>query len=147
MRRMAWNALQVVLAHRLGFDVRALAGQPARRRVHPLAPLLEHQRNRVLGEPVDLQLRVPGTQFGGDSEVAAHMAKPNQQADVDREVPAVPGPRPGSRCRNAVAHRFGEIPDQQVHLDRVTQRRGVPAAVRMIAVCPPVQRASARPVS
>jgi hypothetical protein len=28
-----------------------------------------------------------------------------------------------------VAHGFGEVPDEQVHLDRVTQRRGVPAAV------------------
>jgi hypothetical protein len=82
IRRAAWNTfragglehVQVVLA-RLGLDVRALAGQPARRRVHPLAPLLEHLRHRVLSEPVDLQVRVPGPQFARDGQVPAHVTQ------------------------------------------------------------------------
>jgi hypothetical protein len=37
--------------------------------VHPLALLLEHLGHRMLSEPVDLKVRVPGPKFTGDGQV------------------------------------------------------------------------------
>ena len=66
----------------------------------PLAPLLEHPRHRMLSEPVDLQIRLPGPQFIGDGQVPAHMPEPDRRADEQRPLTAVPapGPAPALRC-------------------------------------------------
>jgi len=50
--------------------------------VDPLAPLLEHLRDPMLGEPVDLQSRLPGPQFIGDGQVPAYVPEPDRRADV-----------------------------------------------------------------
>ncbi len=108
----------------------ALADQPARRRVHPLALLREHPRHRVLSEPVDLKARVPGPQLGGDGQVAPDVAEPDRRADVQRPFAAVPAPGPGlPRRRPWAAQRRGEVADQQVGPDRIAHRRAMPAAV------------------
>ena len=56
MRRMAWKAMEIVLA---GFqlDVPRLAGQPRAERMDALAAGFEQARHRVLRQPVDLQVR------------------------------------------------------------------------------------------
>ena len=55
MRRIAWNAVQVVLG-RLGLDVHRLVGEEGARRVDPLPLGLEHVADRMLRQPVDLQV-------------------------------------------------------------------------------------------
>jgi hypothetical protein len=52
----------------------------------PFAPLLEHLGHRMLSEPVDLQVRVPGPQFVGDGQVTADVAEPDRRPDVQRPL-------------------------------------------------------------
>jgi hypothetical protein len=63
------EGVQVVLAGLL-LDVRGLAGQPGRGRVHPLAVVGQHPGDRVLGQPVHLDAGVQLPQLGRDRDVA-----------------------------------------------------------------------------
>ena len=74
MRRIAWKAL------RSCSDDSAVMCADSRRqlgaqRMDPLAVRLEHGRDRVLGEPVDLEVRVQLPELGGDRDVALGMAE------------------------------------------------------------------------
>jgi hypothetical protein len=60
--------VQVVLS-RVVLHVGRLGGQPLRRRVDPLPRRPEHLGDRVLREPVDLQVRTQFAQLGGDGQV------------------------------------------------------------------------------
>jgi hypothetical protein len=60
--------VQVVLT-RLGFHVCGLARQPSGRRVHPLTASGEHSGDGVLGQPLDLEVRVQPTQLLRDGDV------------------------------------------------------------------------------
>jgi hypothetical protein len=75
------EALQAVLGG-LRFDVGRLVGQVPAGRMDALALRFQHARNRVLGEPVDLELWVQRPQLAGDRDVAAGMAEADRRADV-----------------------------------------------------------------
>ena len=68
-----------LVAGRLGPDVRALAGQGCARRMDPLAVRLEHLGDRVLGEPVDLEIRTDPAELGGDRDVTARVSETDRR--------------------------------------------------------------------
>ena len=59
------EGIEVVLG-RLGGDVRRFRGELGAQRVDPLAVRLEHVRDRALGEPVDLEIRMELAELVGD---------------------------------------------------------------------------------
>ncbi len=75
-------------------------------------PGREHRRDRVLGEPVDLEVGVQPAQLGGDRQVAAHVPEPDRRGDVQsapaaRAARAASGrPRPGVLAGSRAAARF-----------------------------------------
>ena len=83
IRRNAWKHVQVVLV-RLGLDVARLAGELRAGGVDPLAARLEHLGDRVLREPVDLEVGVQLAQLVGDRDVAPRVAEPDRRGDVER---------------------------------------------------------------
>ena len=85
-------------------------GELGAQRVDPLAARLEHRRDRVLGEPVDLEVRVELAQLVGDRDVAL----------------GVPEPDRATRCRGRAACAASER--VQVVVDAVM--RAPPAATR-----------------
>ena len=88
------EGVQVVLG-RLGLDVPRLVREFGTRRVDPLAVGLEHLRDRVLGEPIDLEVGVQPPQFVGDRDVALRVAQADRRGDVQRPPPAGAGAGPG----------------------------------------------------
>ena len=76
-RAQRLERVQVVLTG-LGLDVRRLARQQPRRRVHALAACGEHVGDRVLREPGDLQVRMQRPELVGDRQVAADVAEPDR---------------------------------------------------------------------
>jgi len=83
--------VQVVLTG-LRRDVRTLVRQVSRRRVHALTPLGEQLGDRVLGQPVDLQVRLQHAQLVGDRDIAPDVAQPDRRGDIQRA--AAPTQRP-----------------------------------------------------
>jgi hypothetical protein len=124
IRRTALEGVQVVLA-RLGLDVLGLADQEARGRVDALAVLGEQPDHRVLGQPVDLHIGVPDPQLVGDGQVAAGVPEPDGRRDEQRAAAAPAPAGPGGPAR-PMGQRLDEVVDQQVGLDRLAHRRGVP---------------------
>ncbi len=121
--------VEVVLG-RLGGDVRGLGGELGAHRVDPLAVGLEDRGDRMLGEPVDLEVGVELPQLAGDRHVALRMTEPDRGRDVQRASSsgAARSSRSSWARRSAqvvvaavtaslpkTAH---EVADQQVHQDR-----------------------------
>ena len=102
------EGVQVVLG-RLGLDVPGLAGQVRAGRVDALAALFQHPGDRMLGEPVDLQVGVQLAQLVRDRRVALGVAEADRRGDVERALAARParapsaGERPGGRRTRAAA--------------------------------------------
>ena len=96
--------VQVVLAG-LVLDVAGLVGQPARRRVHPLAGVLEHRGDRVLREPVDLEVGMQLAQLLDDRDVAAGVAEADGRREVQR--PLAPAGRGAPRGTHGPAGSVG----------------------------------------
>ena len=94
--------VELVLA-RLGIDVRRLGGELGAGRVDALAARLEHRRDRVLREPLDLEPGVQPAQLVGDGDVAPDVAESDRRADEERAArlarPRTPAPR--AACRRA----------------------------------------------
>ena len=129
IRRIAWNACRSCSPHSLSMW-RGLVGQPARRRVHPLAGVVERPGDRVLGQPVDLQVRVQLAQLVGDRHVAARVAEPDRRGQVER--PRGGRARPASQVaagRSAGAIRSTNSADQPVDQHRVARLVPVAAAL------------------
>ena len=122
------EAVQVVLG-RLRLDVAGLVGQVGAGRVDALALALEHPGDRVLGEPVDLQVRLQPAQLAGDRDVALRVAEPDRRGDVERARAAV-GPVDGRVARRALPPEgvLGEVAQRQVDLDRLARVREVAGA-------------------
>ena len=95
------------MAARLRRDVARLVGEPLARRVDPLAVLLEDGGHRVLGEPVDLEVRVELAQLGRDRNVALGVAEADRRGDVERPPPARQGP--WSRSSSSILRRAGRL--------------------------------------
>jgi hypothetical protein len=112
------EAVEVVLG-RLALDVARLVGQERTGGMDPLAVRLEDLRHRVLGQPVDLEVRVQLAQLVGDGDVALRVAQPDGGGDEEGALPARPPSHPPLRrgCRRV--DRVDEPLQQQVHLDRV----------------------------
>ncbi len=83
MRRMAWKAVEIVLA-RLQLDVPRLAGEPRAERMDALAVGLEQARHRVLRQPVDLQVGMQLAQFARDGDVAAAVPEADGGGEIER---------------------------------------------------------------
>jgi hypothetical protein len=79
------EAVQVVLA-RLGSHVRRLVGQPGTGRMDPFALRLEHARDRVLGQPVDLELRTEALEFLHHRHVPPSVPEPDRRREVQRPL-------------------------------------------------------------
>jgi hypothetical protein len=115
--------VQVVLG-RLGLDVPGLVREVRARRVDPLTTRLEHRRDGVLREPVELEIRVQLHQLVGDRHVALGMP----EADRRRDEQGPLGPRPAADPP-ARAAGSDEVAQQEIHLDRVAGLRDVAGAL------------------
>ena len=126
-RRSPWNACRSCSPATLS-QWAGLAGQPGRGRMHPLAAPVQHRGDRVLGQPVDLQVRAQPAQLVGDGQVAPGVAEPDRRGEEQRP----PGPvqrsgPPSRRLPDAASGRVpttGEVADPAVDRDR----RAGPAA-------------------
>ena len=81
------EAVQVVTARFRGHVCR-FTRQPPARRVDTLALRFQHSRDRVLGQPVDLEVGASRGQLLGDGDVAPGVAEPDRRREVQRS----PGP-------------------------------------------------------
>ena len=77
------------------------------RRVDPLAARLEHRGDRVLREPVDLEVGMQLAQLVGDRDVALRVAEADRRGDVERALAArlcrAPSARPAAAARRSRA--------------------------------------------
>ena len=94
------EAVQVVLGG-LALDVARLVGEEGARRMDPLAARLEHGCDRMLREPVDLEVGMELAQLVGDRGVALGVAEPDRRRDVERALAAGPAAHPAARRRRA----------------------------------------------
>ena len=94
------EAVQVVL-RRLALDVLRLVGEEGAGRVDPLAARLEHRRDRVLRQPVDLEVGMELAQLVRDRRVALCVAEPDRGGDVERAPAAGLAAHPAPRRRRA----------------------------------------------
>ncbi len=120
------EGVEVVLG-RLVLDVGRLVGQPLRCRVDSLAAIFEDLGDRVLGEPVDLQVGVELPQLGGDGNVAQGMAESDRRGDVQRLLRSAGCTHPGARLRSWVDH-VDELLDQLVDDDGIAKVWAMAAA-------------------
>ena len=98
------EAVQPVLAA-LGLDVCRLARQPCTGGMHRLARVFEHPGDRVLGQPIDLEVGMESSQLIGDCEVATGVAQADGGRDVERPLRSIPSTRPRPRGRRCLASR------------------------------------------
>ncbi len=108
------EAVQIVLG-RLALDVARLVCKEAAGRMDSLAARLEHRRDGVLSEPVDLEVRMELSQLVGDRRVTLRVAEPDRRRDEQRTLAARPAANPALRRRR----RLDEVAQEQVDLDRV----------------------------
>ena len=142
IRRIAWKQCRSCSADSLSmwldsFARSALAGMDA------LAARLQHRRDRMLGEPVDLEVGMELAQLVGDRGVALGVAEPDRRGDVERALAARLAAHPAARRRR----RLHEVAQQQVDLDRVARVRDVarrPRASRARRRSPPRARRRGR---
>ena len=93
-----------------------------------LALGLQDPGDRVLGQPVDLELGVQGAELVGDGQVAAGVAQADRGGDVQRPGRPPQGPGPAPRLGPRV-EPVDEVPQQAVDQDRVADVGGVPATL------------------
>ena len=110
--------VELVLA-RLGGDVARLVGQLRARRVDVLAAGLEDARDRVLREPVDLQVGVQRAQLARDGDVAPGVAEADGRGDEQRAPAAARSRGARARRRRAAVGARGEVVQQLVEAHRV----------------------------
>ena len=130
IRRQAWKTLQLVLARtrpRCG-ATRSRAGA---RRVDPLAAGLEHARDRVLREPVDLELRLERPQLARDRDVAPRVAEPDRRRDEQRALARRTARAPAARRRARRRTRARRSRAHQVEPHRVRRVGAVPDALQL----------------
>ena len=89
------EAVQVVLG-RLGLDVGGLVGQQRAGGVDALALGLQHARDRVLRQPVDLEVGVQRAQLLRDRDVAPRVAEADGGGDEQRALAAAAPAGPGA---------------------------------------------------
>ena len=124
IRRHAWKQCRSCSADSDSMWLR-LVRELGARRVDPLAARLEHGGDRMLREPVDLEVRVQLAQLVGDRDVAPRVAEPDRRRDVERALAARPAARHACRRRR----RRDEVAQEEVDLDRVARVRRVARAL------------------
>ena len=122
------EGVQVVLG-RLALDVRRLVREQRARRVDPLALGLEHCGDRMLREPVDLEIGMQLPQLLRDRDVAACVPEPDRRGDVERAPAAAERPRPRLHFRGRRDDLVGEVLEQAVHFHGLARRRHVARAL------------------
>lgn len=129
------ETVQVVFG-RLGLDVRRLADQQAGCRVDPLVRCGQYAGHRVLGQPVDLQVRLACPQLLGDGDVAASMPQPDRRREVQglRRTTQRAGPRPRWRGRLR-RYLIDELTQHEVEANRVAHVRSVATAAERQQGC------------
>ena len=80
------EGVQLVLRG-LGGDVAGFGRELLAERMDALAMRLEDPGDRILGEPIDLEVRLEGAQFGGDCHVALGVTEPDRGGDVQGPPP------------------------------------------------------------
>ena len=115
---------------RLALDVRRLVGQPPARWVYPLPGIFQRPADRVLGEPVDLNVRLLPPQFLDDGQVPAGVPEPDRRGQVEHPAPPVVPPGPGLPNRALRPQAFGELVDEGVTAHRIAGRRHVPGSLQ-----------------
>ena len=117
------EGVELVL-RRLGGDVAGFGGELLAERMDPLAVRLEDPCDRILGEPIDLEVRLEVPQFGRDRGVAHGMAKSDRGGDVQGAPAPRERPRPRARVvlmRASPPYRTHKVADQQVRQHRVAR--------------------------
>jgi hypothetical protein len=120
--------VQVVLS-RLRLDVRGLAGQVGRCGVDGLAAPFEQLGQRVLGEPVDLDVGTQPPQLVGDGYVAAGVTEPDRRGEVEEPFGAAAGPRPPDDRGWSAGDLVEQPREGSVHRDRVLDLGEMAAAL------------------
>jgi len=111
------EGVQVVLG-RFGRDVRGLRGELCAHGVDPLAVRLQDGGDRMLCEPVDLDVGAELAQLVRDGDVALGVAEADRGGDVERASPARQGARPVAWLGRA--HECGH--DSVLPIDRTKSR-------------------------
>ena len=131
------EAVEVVL-RRLALDVVRLVREQRAGGVDPLSARLERRGDRMLREPVDLEVGVQPAQLVCDRHVALRMAEPDRRRDEERALAARPAARPAACGRR----RRDEVAQEQVDLHGVAGMRRVARIRRALTSAPPVSSAS-----
>src|SRR5262245_63578852 len=96
----------------------------------PLALALEHPGDRILCEPVDLQIRLEPAQLSGDRDVALRVAEPDRGGHVEGAGTAI-RPVDGWVPRRPLPPEgvLGEVPESQVDLHGLAGVGKMPSAL------------------
>ena len=111
--------------------MRGFVGQPTTGRVDAFALGVEHGGDRVLGQPVDLQLGPQLLEFLGDGHVPAGVTEADGGGEVQRALAAGHGAGPGGGAHRRSRDLFDEPGDQPGDRDRIPALRQVPRAVQL----------------
>ena len=111
---------------RLGGDVPRLEREVPARRVDALAAALEHVGDRLLRQPLDLELRLERAQLLCDRDVAPRVAEPDRGGHVERALGAPDRAAERRAARGPLPRALAEVAQHQV------ERHGV-AGVRAVA--------------
>ena len=140
MRRNASNTFSSCSAAS-DSNVRRLAGELRAGRVDPLAVRREHLGDRMLSEPVDLEIRTQLAQLRGDRDVPARVAETDRRGDVER----APASASGRGSSSAVAPA-GEMRSRSSRFTTTGSRAfGMCPEPSSVTSAPPVALASASP--
>src|ERR1700733_15610255 len=90
-----------------------------------LATSLQHLRDRMLGKPVDLHIRVQLAQLVSDRHIALRMAKADRRGDVQHALGAGLAADPARRRPRGER----EVTQEQVDLDRIAPMRAMTRAL------------------
>src|SRR6185295_18329103 len=108
-----------------------------------LALPFEHPGNRILGEPIDLEVWLEPPQLTGDRDVTLGVAEPDRRGDVEGARAAVgPVDRGVTRRPLPAEGVLGEVPQGQVDLYRLAGVREVTGAADLLEL--PVAQAGQR---
>ncbi len=123
--------LEIVLAA-FGLDMAGLIGQQIAGRMNALAGFFQEGGDRVLGQPVDLEVRMKAAQLARDRHVAARMAEADGRGEIEGTLAADRAAPPHHGLAVDVTGRaIDEIADQPVDQHRARARSGYAPSLPM----------------
>jgi hypothetical protein len=117
------EAVQIMLC-RFAFNMAGFVGQEPACWMNVFITGLQDCGNRMLGEPIDLKIRMELAQLVGDGDVTLGVAQSNGGGDVEGSLASGPAAHPTLWGRR----RFDEIAKEQVDLDWIAKVGGVARA-------------------